>query len=72
MKPPIGGPITGPSIEGMVSTDIARTRSCLGVVRSSTRRPTGPISAPAAPSATRASSSSGRLVAKPQAAQEAA
>ncbi len=72
MKPPIGGPITGPSIEGMVSTDIARTRSCLGVVRSSTSRPTGPISAPAAPSATRASSSSGRLVAKPQAAHEAA
>ena len=51
MTPPIGGPITGPSRAGMVSTDMARTRSCLGVERSRTRRPTGPIIAPAAPSA---------------------
>ncbi len=69
MKPPIGGPITGPSRAGMVSTDMARTRSCLGVERSSTRRPTGPIIAPAAPAPMRAISSSGRFWAKPQAMQ---
>ena len=47
MNPPIGGPRTGPSRAGIVSTDIARTRSCLGVERSSTSLPTGTISSPA-------------------------
>ena len=39
MSPPIGGPITGPMSAGTVSIDIARTSSCLGIVRNSTRRP---------------------------------
>ena len=42
MKPPIGGPITGPSSEGMVSTDMARTRSCLGVEREQHQAPDRP------------------------------
>ncbi len=46
MKPPSGGPSTGPIIAGMVSHAIAATSSLFGAERSSTRRPTGTIIAP--------------------------
>ena len=49
MKPPTGGPITGPSSAGTVSHAIAATSSCLAAVRSSTKRPTGTIIAPPMP-----------------------
>ena len=72
MAPPSTGPITGPSSAGMVTTDMAATSSLLGVVRSSTRRPTGPIIAPAQPWKSRAAISCGRLSAKPQRADDSA
>ena len=53
----------------MVTTDMAPTSSLFGVVRRRTRRPTGPIIAPAQPWARRAMINSGRLFAKPQAAE---
>ena len=49
MKPPSGGPSTGPISAGMVSQDMALTRSRLLTVRSSTSRPTGVIMAPPMP-----------------------
>ncbi len=49
MKPPIGGPESGPIRPGMVSNAIAETRSLRLVVRSSTSRPTGTIIAPPMP-----------------------
>ncbi|MNV72329.1 hypothetical protein D3C71_1654070 [compost metagenome] len=49
MKPPSGGPITGPSSAGMDKNDMAFSRSCLGTVRSRMMRPTGTIIAPAIP-----------------------
>ena len=69
MAPPRTGPTTGPSSAGMVTTDMAPTSSLLGVVRRRTRRPTGPIIAPAQPWARRKITSSVRLFAKPQAAE---
>ena len=49
MKPPSGGPITGPISAGMVSQASARTMSERGTERISTRRPTGVIMAPPMP-----------------------
>ena len=49
MKPPTGGPTSGPTSAGMVSQDIAATRSLFGVARTRTRRPTGVIMAPPMP-----------------------
>ena len=57
MKPPSGGPITGPSSAGTVRYAIADTSSAFGVVRSTTRRPTGTIMAPPTPCSARASTS---------------
>ena len=54
MKPPIGGPTTGPSSAGMVSQAIAATSSVFAAVRSSSSRPTGTIIAPPMPCRTRA------------------
>jgi hypothetical protein len=66
MKPPMGGPITGPIRAGMVSHVIACTSSDLGTDLRSTRRPTGVIRAPAKPWTRRAAISSGRFCARPQ------
>src|SRR5215831_1249307 len=41
MKPPSGGPITGPISAGTLTYDIALTRSDFSTVRSSTSGPTG-------------------------------
>jgi hypothetical protein len=49
MKPPIGGPVSGPIRAGIVSSAIADTSSLRLVVRSSTSRPTGVIMAPPMP-----------------------
>jgi hypothetical protein len=54
MKPPTGGPSTGPSSAGTVSQAMAATSSCLAAVRSRTSRPTGTIIAPPMPWRTRA------------------
>jgi len=49
MKPPIGGPVSGPTSAGMVSSAMAETSSLRFVVRSRTRRATGVIIAPPMP-----------------------
>ena len=67
MKPPSGGPITGPSSAGMDRKDMAFSRSCLGTVRSRMMRPTGTIMAPAMPCTMRARTSCGRSWARAQA-----
>src|SRR4029079_13690002 len=54
MKPPSGGPITGPTSAGTVTQAIALTSALLSIERSSTRRPTGVIIAPPAPCTRRA------------------
>jgi hypothetical protein len=54
MKPPTGGPVSGPTSAGMVRSAIAETSSLRLVVRSSTRRPTGVIIAPPMPCRKRA------------------
>jgi hypothetical protein len=72
IAPPSTGPTTGPISAGMVTTLMAPTSSLFGVVRSRTRRPTGPIMAPAHPCTRRAAISSARLLAKPQAAEASA
>ena len=56
----------------MVRTDMAPTSWDFGVVRRRTRRPTGPIKAPAAPWAIRAATRVGRDTARPQAAEATA
>ncbi len=55
MKPPSGGPRSGPMRAGTVNQAIAVRNSDFFVVRSSIRRPTGVIIAPPAPCTTRAS-----------------
>ena len=60
MKPPIGGPTTGPSSAGIVSQAIAATNSDFAAVRSNSNRPTGTIIAPPRPCSTRDATSSGR------------
>ena len=47
MKPPSGGPITGPTSAGTVTQAIAFTSALLSIVRSSTSRPTGVVVGPA-------------------------
>src|ERR1700721_3801920 len=54
MKPPSGGPITGPTSAGTVTQAIACTSALLSIVRSSTSRPTGVIMAPPMPCRMRA------------------
>src|SRR6266568_4067239 len=54
MKPPSGGPITGPIKAGTVTQAIALTNALLSIERSSTRRPTGVIIAPPTPCTIRA------------------
>ena len=54
MKPPSGGPITGPISAGTVTQAIAFTSALLSIERSSTSRPTGVIMAPPAPCRMRA------------------
>ena len=53
MKPPSGGPITGPISAGMVSQASAEISSDFGTVRKMTSRPTGTIMAPPMPWMTR-------------------
>ena len=65
MKPPTGGPSTGPSNAGTVSHAIAATSSVFAAVRSSTRRPTGTIIAPPMPCRMRAHTRNARLSARP-------
>jgi hypothetical protein len=54
MKPPSGGPITGPTNDGTVTQAMASTRSRFSIERTSTRRPTGVIIAPPMPCTMRA------------------
>ena len=54
MKPPIGGPMIGPTSAGMVSQAMASTSLCLSIERTSTSRPTGVIMAPPMPCTMRA------------------
>ncbi|MDP9761040.1 hypothetical protein QE433_003852 [Agrobacterium tumefaciens] len=49
MKPPIGGPVRGPTSAGIVKSAMAETSSLRCVVRRRTRRPTGVIIAPPIP-----------------------
>ena len=49
MKPPSGGPITGPMSAGTVSQASAEISSAFGTERKITRRPTGTIMAPPRP-----------------------
>ena len=54
MKPPSGGPITGPISAGTVTQAIALTSALLSIERNSTSRPTGVIIAPPMPCTIRA------------------
>src|SRR4051812_10743740 len=54
MKPPSGGPITGPTSAGTVTHAMAFTNALLSMERSSTSRPTGVIMAPPTPCRMRA------------------
>ncbi len=54
MKPPRGGPTTGPISAGTVTHVIALTSALLSMVRSNTSRPTGVIMAPPMPCRMRA------------------
>ena len=53
MKPPSGGPMIGAERAGQVSVAMARIRSALEVLLSTTSRPTGTIMAPPMPCRTR-------------------
>ncbi len=65
MKPPSGGPSTGPISAGMVSQAIAATICCLETERRSNSRPTGSIIAPPMPCTIRASTRNASEGAKP-------
>ena len=54
MKPPSGGPQIGPISAGIVTSDMALTRSFLSMLRTMMRRPTGVIMAPPMPCTMRA------------------
>jgi hypothetical protein len=54
MRPPSGGPITGPISAGTVTQAIALTSALLSIERNSTSRPTGVIIAPPMPCRMRA------------------
>lgn len=58
MKPPIGGPVSGPTSAGIVNSAMAETSSVRFVVRKRTRRPTGVIIAPPMPCRKRESTNS--------------
>ena len=58
MKPPTGGPISGPTSAGIVSHAIAETSWLRGVERTSTSLPTGVIIAPPMPCRKRAPTNS--------------
>ena len=58
MKPPSGGPITGPIRAGTVTHAMALTSALLSTDRNSTRRPTGVIIAPPMPCRMRANTKS--------------
>ena len=66
MKPPTGGPITGPISAGTVSQASEPTSSCFGTDFRITRRPTGTIMAPPIPWMTRAKTSEPIEPEKPQ------
>ncbi len=59
MKPPSGGPITGPISAGMVSQASAEISSAFGTLRRITSRPTGTIMAPPMPWRMRKATKSG-------------
>ena len=65
IKPPTGGPITGPSIAGAVRVFNAETNWCLGTVRKITIRPTGTIMAPPMPCRNRAATKLKKECVKP-------
>ncbi len=71
MKPPRGGPISGPISAGVVSQAIRSTISCFGALRSTTSRPTGVIIAPPSPCRTRASTNPSSELDSPQAIEPA-
>ena len=54
MKPPTGGPSIGPISAGVVTQAMAPTSSRLGMLRTTTMRPTGVIMAPPMPCTMRA------------------
>ena len=66
MKPPTGGPSTGPISAGVVTQAMALTKSRLAMLRTSTMRPTGVIMAPPMPCTMRAITKS---VSEPDSAQ---
>ena len=66
MKPPTGGPTSGPMRPGIVSQAMAETRSRLAVARTSTSRATGVIIAPPMPCRNRARTNS---ISEPESAQ---
>ncbi len=66
MKPPTGGPMTGPISAGIVSQASEPTSSRFGTDLRITRRPTGTIMAPPIPWMTRASTSEPIEPEKPQ------
>lgn len=61
MKPPSGGPASGPTSAGIVNSAMADTSSLRGVPRTSTRRATGVIIAPPIPCRNREKTKAGRL-----------
>ena len=67
MKPPTGGPSSGPISAGMVSHASASTSSDFGTERSRMMRPTGTIMAPPMPCRARAATSPPSDPADPQA-----
>ncbi len=66
MKPPTGGPITGPMSAGIVTQAMAPTRSRFSMLRTSTSRPTGVIIAPPMPCTMRAATKPSSELAKAQ------
>ena len=66
MKPPIGGPMTGPIRAGTVSQASALRISDFGTERSRISRPTGTIIAPPRPCSARASTKAAKVPLKPQ------
>ena len=66
MKPPSGGPTTGPTSPGIDTQAIASMSSRFGTERSSASRATGIIMAPPAPCTTRPSTSQPSVGAKAQ------
>ena len=69
MKPPTGGPTSGPIRAGMVSQASASTSSALGTVRRRMMRPTGTIIAPPMPCKARAATRPPSELAMPQASE---